>query len=84
MSRGEAELSISKLTSVFHYLSSLGLEQLCALANLGCTHEAGTSLFTYRDKNMTFFRGVSAIVGVAAFASQQFSSGLFLASDKEV
>ena len=33
---------------------------------------------------MAYFRGVSAIVGVAAIASQQFSSGLFLASDKEV
>ena len=40
---GEAELHISKLISVFHHLSSVGPKQLCALAHLGCTREAGTS-----------------------------------------
>ena len=29
--------------SDFHYLSSVFSKQLCALANLGCTCEAGTS-----------------------------------------
>ena len=32
-----------KLTSVFHHLPSVGPKQLCALAHLGCTREAGTS-----------------------------------------
>ena len=32
-----------KLTSVFHHLPSVGPKQLCALAHLGCTCEAGTS-----------------------------------------
>ena len=33
---------VSKLTSVFHHLPSVGPKQLCALAYLGCTCEAGT------------------------------------------
>ena len=32
-----------KLTLVFHHLPSVGPKQLCALAHLGCTREAGTS-----------------------------------------
>ena len=32
-----------KLTLVFHHLPSGGPKQLCALAHLGCTREAGTS-----------------------------------------
>ena len=31
-----------KLTLVFHHLPSVGPKQLCALAHLGCTREAGT------------------------------------------
>ena len=41
--RGEAELRILELTSVLHHLPSVGPKQLCALAHLGCTREAGTS-----------------------------------------
>ena len=41
--REEAKLRILKLASVFHHLSSVGPKQLCALAHLGCTREAGTS-----------------------------------------
>ena len=33
--REEAKLSILKLASVFHHLSSVGPKQLCALAHLG-------------------------------------------------
>ena len=40
----KAELHLLKLTSVFHHLPvSVRPKQLCALAHLGCTHEAGTS-----------------------------------------
>ena len=35
--------SILKLASVFHHLPSVGPKQLCALAHLGCTRQAGTS-----------------------------------------
>ena len=41
--QGQAELQILELTSVFHHLPSVGPKQLCALAHLGCTREAGTS-----------------------------------------
>ena len=41
--RGEAELRILELSSVFHHLPIVSPKQLCALAHLGCTHEAGTS-----------------------------------------
>ena len=41
--QGEAELRILELTSVFHYLPSVGSKQLCALAQLGSTHEVGPS-----------------------------------------
>ena len=41
--QGKAELRILELTSVFHYLPSVGPKQLCALAHLGCTREANTS-----------------------------------------
>ena len=41
--REEAKLCILKITSVFHHLPSVGPKQLCALAHLGCTREAGTS-----------------------------------------
>ena len=39
----EIKLHKSKLHSVFHHLSSVGRKQLCVLAHLGCTREAGTS-----------------------------------------
>ena len=42
ISGDEAKLRILELTSVFHHLSSVGHKQLCALAQLGCTREAGT------------------------------------------
>ena len=32
-----------KLTSVFHHLPSVGPKQLCGLAHLRCTNDAGTS-----------------------------------------
>ena len=35
--------ALIKLTSVFHHFPSVGPKQLCALAHLGLTHEAGTS-----------------------------------------
>ena len=41
--REEAKRRILKLASVFYHLLSVGPKQLCALAHLGCTHEAGTS-----------------------------------------
>ena len=41
--RGEAELRILELTSVFHHLPSVSSKQLCAFAHLGCTREAATS-----------------------------------------
>ena len=41
--QGKAKLRILKLASVFDHLSSVGPKQLCALAHLGCTCEAGTS-----------------------------------------
>ena len=41
--REEAKLRILKIASVFHHLPSVGPKQLCALAHLGCTREAGTS-----------------------------------------
>ena len=41
--QGEARLCILELTSEYCHLSSVGLKQLCALAHLGCTWEAGTS-----------------------------------------
>ena len=41
--RGEAELPIFKLISVFHHLPSVSAKQFCASAHLGCTYEAGTS-----------------------------------------
>ena len=41
--REGAKLRILKLASVFHHLPSVGPKQLCALAHLGCTREAGTS-----------------------------------------
>ena len=40
---GKAKLCILQLTLVFHHLPSVGPKQLCALAHLGCTHEASTS-----------------------------------------
>ena len=40
--REEVKQSILKLASVFHHLPSVGPKQLCALAHLGCTREAGT------------------------------------------
>ena len=41
--QGEAQLHILELTSVFHHLTCVGPKQLCAVAHLGCTREAGTS-----------------------------------------
>ena len=41
--QGEAKLCILELTLVFYHLPSVGPKQLCALAHLGCTREAGTS-----------------------------------------
>ena len=41
--QGKAELRILELTSVFHHLPSVGPNQLCVLAHLGCTQEAGAS-----------------------------------------
>ena len=41
--QGEAKLRILELTSVFDHVPSVGPKQLCALAHLGCTREAGTS-----------------------------------------
>ena len=41
--REEAKQCIIKVASVFHHLPSVGPKQLCALAHLGCTREAGTS-----------------------------------------
>ena len=41
--QGKAELRILELSSVFHHLPSVGPKQLCALAHLRCTFEAGTS-----------------------------------------
>ena len=41
--REEAKLRILKLALVFHHHPSVGPKQLCALAQVGCTHEAGTS-----------------------------------------
>ena len=32
-----------RFTPVLYYLPSVGPKQLCALAHLGCTREAGTS-----------------------------------------
>ena len=46
MTLGKRKLSylhILKLASVFHHLPSVGPKQLCVLAHLGCTREAGTS-----------------------------------------
>ena len=43
--QGEAELCILELTSVFHQFPSVGPKQMCALAHLGCTCEAGTSYY---------------------------------------
>ena len=40
--QSEAKLRIFELTLVFHHLPSVGPKQLCALAHLGCTREAGT------------------------------------------
>ena len=40
--QGKAKAQLSKLTSVFHYLPSVGPSS-CVLAHLGCTSEAGTS-----------------------------------------
>ena len=40
--RGEAELLISKLTSVLHHLPSVGPKQFCALEHLGFNREADT------------------------------------------
>ena len=37
--QGKAELRISDPISVFHHLPSVGPKQLCALAQLGCTHK---------------------------------------------
>ena len=44
--RGEAEVRILNFKttwSEFHHLPRVGPKQLCALAHLGCTREAGTS-----------------------------------------
>ena len=41
--RGETELHIYNLKK--HHLPRVGPKQLCALANLGCTHEAVTSYY---------------------------------------
>ena len=38
----EANIRMLKLTSVFHHLPRVGPKQLCALAHLKSTHEAGT------------------------------------------
>ena len=41
--RGKAELCILN-SKVFYHLPRVGPKQLCALAHLGCTRAAGTSL----------------------------------------
>ena len=41
--KGKAKLCMLKLTSKFHHLPRVGPKQLCALAHLGYTREAGTS-----------------------------------------
>ena len=41
--QGKAKPRLLKLILVFHHLPSVGSKQLCALAHLGCTREAGTS-----------------------------------------
>ena len=41
--RGEVELRLLELTSVFHHLPSVGPKQLCALAHLRCTRGVGIS-----------------------------------------
>ena len=41
--QNEAKLYILELTSVFHHIPSVGPKQLCGVAHLGCTCEAGTS-----------------------------------------
>ena len=48
---GEAELDILELTSVFHHLPSVGPKQLCDMANLGSTREAGTSYLNHKIAN---------------------------------
>ena len=63
---GEAELCISKLASLFHYLPCVGPKQLCALAHIGCTHEAGTfqdmNIVVYSVKFITFLSYCDVIV----------------------
>ena len=39
----QSRAALIKLTSVFHLFPTVGPKQLCALAHLGCTREAGTS-----------------------------------------
>ena len=51
--RGEAELRILELTSVFHHLHSVGPKQFCVLAHLGCTREVSTSLYILISKFYT-------------------------------
>ena len=41
--QGEADLRLSKLTSVSNHLPSVGPKQLCALSHQGGSREAGTS-----------------------------------------
>ena len=41
--RGEAELRILELPSVFHHFAGVGPKQLCVLAHLGRTRKLGTS-----------------------------------------
>ena len=49
MRQGKGEWLILKLTLVFYHLHSVGPKPICALAHLGCTRKAGTSL--YMTKN---------------------------------
>ena len=46
--QGKAKQRSSKLTSLFHHLTSVSPKQLCALAHIGCPSKAGTSLKIYR------------------------------------
>ena len=53
--QGKAELHILELTLVFHHLPSVSPKQLCALAHLGFTREAGTSWFNTKPKQYLTF-----------------------------
>ena len=48
--QGEAKLHISKLTSVFHHHPNVSSKQLCALAHLGYTREAGKYFLVFEKK----------------------------------